>query len=127
MEPVFIVILIALLEYMAFAGLVGRARARYGVRAPATTGHPDFERVNRVHQNTLENLVTFVPAVWIFGLYGSYLWATVLGALFIIARAIYAVGYLKAADKRAIGAMLTGIVNGVLVIGALVAVGRSLL
>ena len=127
MEPVFIVILIALLEYMAFAGLVGRARARYGVRAPAITGHPDFERVNRVHQNTLENLVTFVPAVWIFGLYGSYLWATVLGALFIIARAIYAVGYLKAADKRAIGAMLTGIVNGVLVIGALVAVGRSLL
>ena len=126
MEPVFIVILIALLEYLVLAALVGRARARYGVRAPATTGHPDFERTNRVHQNTLENLIVFVPAVWIFGLYVSYLWATVLGVLFVAARAIYAVGYLQAAEKRGIGAGLTGLANAVLVVGGLIGLGVSL-
>lgn len=87
MEPVFIVILLALLEYLVFGALVGRARARFGIRAPAMTGHPEFERTHRVHQNTLENLIVFVPAVWIFGLYVSYLWATLLGVLFVIARA----------------------------------------
>jgi glutathione S-transferase len=127
MEPVFIVILIALLEYMVFAGLVGRARVRYGVRAPATTGHPDFERTHRVHQNTLESLIVFVPAVWIFGLYVSYLWATVLGVLFVIARAIYAVGYIRAAEKRSIGAGLTALVNMALVVGGLIGLGIGLL
>jgi glutathione S-transferase len=126
MEPVFIVILIALLEYMVFAGLVGRARVRYGVRAPATTGHPDFERTHRVHQNTLESLIVFVPAVWIFGLYVSYLWATVLGVLFVVARAVYAVGYIRAAEKRGIGAGLTALANMALVIGGLIGLGVSL-
>ena len=126
MEPVFIVILIALIEYIVFTALVGRARALYGIRAPATTGHPEFERTNRVHQNTLESLIVFVPAVWIFGLYVSYLWATVLGVLFVIARAIYAVGYIRAAEKRSIGAGLTALANMALVIGGLIGLGIGL-
>ena len=56
MELVYATILLALLEYIVMAALVGRARAKYGIHAPATTGHPDFERANRVHINTLENL-----------------------------------------------------------------------
>jgi hypothetical protein len=51
----------------------------------------------------------------------------VLGALFIVARAIYAVGYMSAAEKRSVGAGLTGIVNLILVAGALVGVVRALL
>jgi glutathione S-transferase len=127
MEPVFIVILLALLEYIVFTGLVGRARMLYGIKAPATTGHPDFERTNRVHQNTLESLIVFVPAVWIFGLYVSYLWAAVLGVLFVVARAVYAVGYMRAAEKRSIGAGITALVNAVLVVGGLIGLGLSLL
>ncbi len=126
MEPVFIVILVALLEYLVFGALVGRARARFGIRAPATTGHPEFERTYRVHLNTLENLIVFVPAVWIFGLYVSHLWATLLGALFVIARAVYAAGYLRAAEKRGLGAALTGLVNGALVIGGLIGIAKDL-
>jgi uncharacterized MAPEG superfamily protein len=121
------VILIALIEYIVFTGLVGRARAKYGVRAPATTGHPDFERVNRVHQNTLEALVVFVPAAWICGAYLSAPWAAGAGVVFIIARAIYAVGYIRAAEKRGIGAGLTAVVNMVLIVGGLVGLGRHLL
>jgi glutathione S-transferase len=120
MELVYLTILLALLQYAFMAALVGRARGKYGVHAPATTGHPDFERVNRVHLNTLENLVLFIPAVLIFATYVSIVWAAGLGFLFVVARAVYAVGYLKAADKRGVGAGITGLVNMVLLIGGLI-------
>ena len=120
MELVYLTILLALLQYAFMAALVGRARAKYGVQAPATTGHPDFERVNRVHVNTLENLVLFVPAILIFATYVNAGWAALLGFLFVVARALYAVGYLKAAEKRAVGAGLTGLVNLALLLGGLI-------
>jgi glutathione S-transferase len=122
MELVYVVILLALVEYIVFTGLVGRARVRYRVLAPATTGDPAFERAYRVHQNTLENLIVFVPAIWIFAVYASALWAAVLGVVFIVGRAIYAVGYLQAAEKRGPGAGITGLTNVVLVAGSLIAV-----
>lgn len=126
MELVFATILLALLEYTVMAALVGRARGQYGIKAPATTGHPAFERINRVHINTLENLIVFVPAVWIFGLYVSTVWAAVLGVVFVVARVVYAVGYYRAAEQRGPGAGITGVVNIVLVVGGLVGLGRAL-
>jgi len=126
MTLVYLTILLALAEYLAMAALVGRARVKYGIRAPAMTGNPDFERVNRVHYNTLENLIVFVPAVWIFAEYASEVWAAVLGALFVVGRAIYAIGYYKAAEKRSVGAGITGIVNIVLVVGGLIGLGLAL-
>jgi uncharacterized membrane protein YecN with MAPEG domain len=127
MELVYGTILLALIEYIVMAALVGRARAKHGVFAPAMTGHPEFERANRVHVNTLENLIIFIPAVWIFATYTSVLWAAILGALFVVARALYAIGYLQAAEKRSIGAGITGIVNIVLVVGGLVGLARALI
>jgi glutathione S-transferase len=126
MEAVYIVILLALLEYQAFGGLVARARRRYGVKAPAITGQPDFERTFRVHQNTLESLVVFVPAVWIFGLYVSAFWAATLGIVFVVARVVYAAGYIRAAEKRGLGAGVSGVAMGILVLGGLVGLGLRL-
>jgi glutathione S-transferase len=126
MELVYATILLALIEYIVMAGLVGRARAKYGVHAPAMTGHPAFERANRVHVNTLESLIIFVPAVWIFATYTSELYAAICGGLFVVGRALYAIGYLQAAEKRSIGAGLTGIVNIVLVVGGLIGLARAL-
>jgi uncharacterized MAPEG superfamily protein len=122
MEPVVIVILVALAEYMVFSGLVGRARAKYRIAAPAITGHDVFERTFRVHQNSLENLIVFVPAVWVFGAYVSPLWAAGIGVAYIVARAMYARGYIAAAEKRGVGSGVTGVVLMVLVIGGLVGV-----
>lgn len=122
MEAVYLVVAIALLEYMVFGALVGRARGKFGIRAPATTGHPEFERTYRVHQNTLESLVVFVPAAVLFGLYVSSLWAAVLGGVFVVARAIYAAAYISAAEKRGLGAGLTALVLGALVLGSIVGV-----
>jgi glutathione S-transferase len=126
MELVYLTIVLALAEYIVMGALVGRARAKYGIAAPAMTGHPDFERTNRVHVNTLENLIIFIPAVWLFATYVSVTWAAVLGFVFVGARAVYAVGYLTAAEKRGIGAGLTGIVAIVLVVGALIGLARAL-
>src|SRR5262245_54304819 len=126
MELVYGTILLALVEYMVMAALVGRARGKHGVRAPAMTGHPEFERANRVHINTLENLIIFVPAVWLFATYVSALYAAILGGVFVAARAVYAIGYLQAAEKRGVGAGVTGLVNAVLVAGALIGIARAL-
>ena len=79
MAAVAIVVLLALLEYLFFGLRVGAARAKYGVKAPAVTGDPAFERYFRIHQNTLENLVVFIPAIWLFGLYISPIWAAGIG------------------------------------------------
>ena len=127
MVLVYVTIVLALIEYMVMGALVGRARAKYGIAAPAMTGHPDFERTNRVHVNTLENLIIFIPSVWIFAAYVSARWAAVLGFAFVVCRAIYAVGYLKAAEKRSIGAGITGLVEIVLVGGSLIGLARALL
>jgi len=127
MELVYLTILLALAEYIAMSVMVARARRRYGVHAPAMTGNPDFERVNRVHYNTLEALIVFIPTVLLFARYIHPLWAGVLGVLFVIGRAVYAVGYYSAADKRGPGAGITGIVNLVLLAGALFGVIRALL
>jgi glutathione S-transferase len=127
MELVYLAVLLALVEYMVMGALVGRARGKYGVQAPAMTGHPGFERANRVHVNTLENLIIFIPAVLVFAIYVSALWAAGLGFAFVAARALYAVGYLNAPEKRGAGAGITGIVVAVLVVGALIGVVRALL
>jgi hypothetical protein len=122
-----LVILLALVEYIVIISLVARARAKYGIRAPATTGHDVFERTFRVQQNTLEGLVIFLPALWLFGQYLNASWAVGLGIAGIVGRAIYAWGYIRAAEKRGPGAGIVGIVNMTLVIGALVGVIRTLI
>jgi glutathione S-transferase len=121
-----LVILLALLEYMVFCFLVGGARERYKIVAPATIGHPDFERIFRVHYNTLELLVVFIPAIWLFGLYLNPRWGAIIGVVFLVGRALYAVGYIRAAEKRSIGAMLSFASVAVLLFGALFGVIRVL-
>jgi uncharacterized membrane protein YecN with MAPEG domain len=69
MHVVALVVVLALLEYSILGVMVGQARLKYKVPAPATTGDPIFERYFRVHQNTMEQLIVFVPAMFIFAAY----------------------------------------------------------
>ena len=87
MEPVAIVTALALIQYLVIGALVGRARVKGGVQAPAISGDPIFERYFRAHQNTLEQLILFVPSLWIFAHYVSAPVAAGLGLVFIIGRA----------------------------------------
>lgn len=125
MEPVALVTLLALLEYFIFGALVGRARNKTGVQAPAMTGHPLFERYNRVHQNTLEQLVVFVPALWLFSRYWSPLVAAGLGLVFVIGRAIYLKGYIADPAKRVTGVIIGAIAQVILLLGGTVGAVRA--
>jgi glutathione S-transferase len=109
----------ALIEYMVLGALVGQMRVKTGIAAPATTGDPVFERYFRVHQNTLEALVIFIPGLWLFAQYVSLTAAILLGVVFIGARAYYAISYIKDPAARTIGAIATFAVNAILVIGSL--------
>ena len=93
----------AILFYFLTSAQVARARATFGIKAPAITGNPDFERVFRVQMNTLEWLPIFLPALWLFAIYISDTIAAVLGSVWIAGRILYMVGYSKAADKRGRG------------------------
>ena len=75
MEPVALITVVALLQVMAFQGRVARARNDFNVLGPATSGHPMWERFIRVHLNTVEILVVFIPLLWICG-YFLNVWAS---------------------------------------------------
>jgi uncharacterized membrane protein YecN with MAPEG domain len=113
------VVLLAVLQYLVIGMLVGRARVKYKIAAPACTGNPIFERWFRVQQNSLELLIAFIPAMWLFGWWVSPTWATGIGIVFIAARIIYAVQYVKDPKTRELGAGLSFLTTIVLVVGAL--------
>ena len=91
---------LVILMYFSFSFRVGRARRTYGIKAPAISGHPDFERVFRVHMNTLEWMPIFLPALWLFAFYVSDAIAAALGVVWIMGRLLYMAGYAKAANQR---------------------------
>jgi len=119
MEPVEIVIALALLQFIYFGLRVGAARGKYHVEAPAVSGHPMFERYFRVHMNTLEQLVVFVPAIWLFGAQISALWAASIGVVFLLGRAIYLRDYVADPKKRSLGFALSMLPTLVLLLGGL--------
>jgi uncharacterized MAPEG superfamily protein len=122
-----LVTLLVLCEYVFIFMQVGRARAKYGIKAPATTGNEIFERYFRVQQNTIEQLVIFLPAAWLFGHFVRYEWAAALGVLFFIGRALYLRGYVADPAQRSMGFLVGGIANLILLVGALLGVLAHLL
>lgn len=98
-----LVTLLAVAEFFGFAYAVGLARRRYGIKAPATSGHEIFERYFRVQQNTLEMLMLFVPSLWIAAHYWNPIWSAIVGAVYIVGRAIYFRAYIADPSKRTLG------------------------
>jgi glutathione S-transferase len=120
MPYVAIVTIAALLEFLWLGILVGRARTKFGIPAPATSGHELFERQFRVHMNTLEQLVVFLPTLWIFARFVSPIWAAALGVVFIIGRAIYAVAYVREPKSRSLGFALSALPTMAMMVGIVV-------
>lgn len=111
---------LALLVYQVFGMFVGRARMKYNVQPPQVTGPPEFERTMRVHQNTMEQLVLFVPSLWLFSLLISPVIGAALGGVWVLGRIIYAMGYYQAAEKRLPGMAITMLATIALLIGGIV-------
>ena len=94
---------LAIMVYFASSIMVSRARIKFGVKLPAISGNPDFERVFRAQMNTLEWLPIFLPSLWLFAIYISDGGAAGLGAIWVIGRILYVLGYAKAVAKRGPG------------------------
>jgi glutathione S-transferase len=119
--------LLALLMYLAVCIVAGRARARYGVKAPAITGNEHFERAYRVQMNTLEQVVFFLPALWLCAVLLSDIGAAVTGLIWVIGRAVYAVSYVNNPAKRGPGFGIAMLAQLALWLGAAVGLVRTMI
>jgi len=126
MAPIALVSLIILIEYFAFSILVARARMKTGIQPPAIAGEPEFERYFRIHQNTLEQLVVTLPALWIFGYYVDAWYGAALGLLFVVGRLMYCLGYAESAEKRTKGFIIGQLAQLILLLGAIIGAAMAL-
>jgi glutathione S-transferase len=117
-----IVTCLAILFYFFTTIRVGRARSAFGIKAPAISGNPDFERVFRVQMNTLEWMPIFLPSLWLFAIYVSDGIAAALGLGWIAGRILYMTGYSQAAEKRGLGFGIQALATFILLLGALGAI-----
>lgn len=120
MEYVAIVTVLALSQFVWFGLQVGAARRRHQVPAPTMSGHPEFERRFRVHMNTLEQLVVFLPALWMFAVRVNPVWAAGLGVVYLVGRFIYRAAYLKDPASRHNGFVITFLPMAVMLVWVVV-------
>jgi glutathione S-transferase len=114
--------ILALLLYFSLGLGVGYARFKYKISPPKTTGDETFERIYRTHQNTLEQMVLFLPSLWLFSLFVSPIWGGAIGIVWVLGRIGYAWGYYIAAEKRAAGNAVASLSTLTLLLGAAVGV-----
>ncbi|HVZ68559.1 MAG TPA: MAPEG family protein [Rhizomicrobium sp.] len=100
-----IVTILAILLYSYMSIRVGQMRGKHNVNAPATTGHPEFERAFRIHYNTMEALTVFIALLWLATIYfHSIPWLPALvGLIWVIGRILYMTGYMADPAKRSTG------------------------
>lgn len=126
MEYVTIVVMLALLQYMYFGILVGRARSAGQVAAPAVVGDENFERHFRAHQNTLEQLIIFVPAALACGMFVNGMYVAIVGLVFIVGRAMYFNRYVNEPTKRGPGMLMSAVANLALIFLAIISAVAAL-
>jgi glutathione S-transferase len=98
--PIFVT-LVTLITYQILSISVSAARGKYKITAPATTGNINFERVYRTHLNYLENLVIFLPLVWIDSLeFGGSIFFLVPAISWLISKILFSVAYIKNWDFK---------------------------
>jgi glutathione S-transferase len=122
-----IVGMLAVIQLFVFGLLVGRARGRYGIAAPATTGHPVFERYYRVQMNTVETLLVFLPGLWLAAKYWPPNYAAMLGVVYLVGRILYLNSYVREPKTRSLGFSLSMLPALILIFAALVGALRALI
>ena len=119
MAIITVVALLAVIEFVVFGLQVGMARGKYDIAAPATTGNEFFERYYRIHYNTMEQLIVFLPGLWAFGSFIDAYWGAGIGMVYILGRIVYARSYARDPASRGTGMMLSVLPTYVLVLGGL--------
>ncbi|GAB2787309.1 MAPEG family protein [Dyella kyungheensis] len=122
-----VVVLLTVLLQVGTLWATGHARGKYGIQAPAISGHAAFERAWRVQMNTLEATVIFLPTLWLAVQYGYPLWASVAGLVWVVGRVWYAVAYLKEAAKRSGGFLLSSAAWAVMLVLGVIGLVRAMM
>lgn len=120
MDPVNLIAALAVLQFIVFSFLVGRARIEHNVSAPAVQGNEQFERVFRVQMNTMEQLICFLPSLLLANVYWSDILVALVGLVYLIGRLIYRKTYITDPSQRTVGFLLTIVPTFVLLIAALI-------
>lgn len=97
---------------------IGMMRDTHNVQSPAITGNIDFERVFRAHQNTIEQLVIFLPCLWLGAAFIGDLVAGTLGLVWVGGRLLFVNAY-EAGESRFLGMSITIIPTIALFLAAL--------
>lgn len=113
-----IVTLLAVAFYFFIATRVAAAHIKFGVKLPAMSGQPDFERTYRVQMNTLEWMPIFLPLLWLSAIYFSDIASALVGLVWIAGRILYYRGYCQAVEKRLPGFAIQAMACVLLFIGA---------
>jgi glutathione S-transferase len=110
--------LAALLLYIWTIYNVGRARGKFGIAAPTMEGPVEFQSILRVQSNTLEQLVLQLPAMWLCAVALDDEWAAIAGAVWVVGRILYALGYYKDPKRRGMGFGIAMLATVTLMVGA---------
>ena len=110
--------LLTILLMLVLSFNVGRARGKYQVKAPAVSGHELFDRAYRVQLNTIENVLMFLPALWLYAVFLGDKGAGDSGVIWLVARVWYAVSYQLNPAKRGLGFLISILVIAGLWTGA---------
>ena len=122
-----IVTMLTVLLFFYMGLQVGRMRQRHGIKAPAMVGHEIFERAVRVHMNTMEGAIAFLPALWIAEIWFGGWIPPVAGFVWVVGRVIYMLGYMAAPEKRETGFAIQALALLVLIVLAIWGVVNGLL
>lgn len=122
-----LVTILAIIVYFYMGIRVGQMRSKHGIKAPATSGHPEFDRAFRVQMNTLEHLPVVIPLLWLATLYFGPLpmAAPLLGLVWVAGRVLYMDGYMKDPDKRGPGFGVSAIAEILLLLLALIGIAMA--
>ena len=107
MHYIHLIAALAVLQFFFFGIMVGRARARFGVKAPATTGNEHFDRAFRVQMNTLEQLAGFLPALYIASQFWPPTYVSAVGIVYLVGRFVFWRSYIADPRSRSMGFLLT--------------------
>lgn len=91
---------LGVLEQAYFSLQVIYSRRRHSISPPATSGHPDFERIFRAQVNSSEYFPIFLTVLWVSGLYFSQGVSSLCGLLYLYGRYRYFRGYAQSAQGR---------------------------
>jgi glutathione S-transferase len=98
-----LITLLTVLLMFVTSVIVGKARVKYSIMAPATSGHEMFDRAYRVQMNTMEAALMMLPALWIYAVFNGEIGAFAMGVIWLLGRAWYAQAYLSNPARRGLG------------------------